>query len=71
MDEEASVWYEIVVAGRPGWILDEATIGLEIAEGAGGRVRLTGPLADQAALIGILTRLQALRFEVLEVHQLL
>ena len=67
--ESARIRYEITVAGRPGWVLEGAAAGWEIAERGSGRIRLTGTIADQAALVGLLARLQDLRFEVLEVHQ--
>ena len=67
--ENSPAQYEIIVAGQPGRVLDEAVTGFEVAVGATGRLRLTGPIVDQAALIGILSRLRDLRYEVLEVHQ--
>lgn len=70
MGEDSPALYEIIVEGQPGWVLDEAVAGFEVSVGATGRLRLTGPIVDQAALIGILSRLQDLRYEVLEVHQL-
>lgn len=69
MGEDSPALYEIIVEGQPGWVLDEAVTGFEVAVGAAGRLRLTGPIVDQAALIGTLSRLRDLRYEVVAVHQ--
>jgi hypothetical protein len=69
MDEmTSSVWYEIRVRGRLGGVLLEAFPGL-YAQAQGPETVLTGPLADQAALYGLLAQLEALGLELLEVRR--
>ena len=44
--------------------------GFEITEVRGRRVHLVGTIVDQAALPGVLLRLQDLHLDVLDVHRL-
>jgi hypothetical protein len=69
MDETTgSVCYEIRVRGLLGDMLRGAFPGLR-AQAHGTETVLTGPLADQAALYGLLAQLEALGLELLEVHR--
>ena len=69
MDEMTRpVWYEIRVRGRMGGMLLVAFPDLS-AQADGTETVLTGPLADQAALYGVLAQLEALGLELLELHR--
>ena len=69
MDETTQpVCYEIRVRGVLGDLLLEAFPDLR-AQAHGAETVLTGPLADQAALYGLLAQLEALGLELLEVHR--
>jgi hypothetical protein len=69
MDEcSRQVWYEIRVRGLMGRTLLTAFSGLR-AEAQGGETVLAGPLPDQAALFGVLSRIEALGLELLEVRR--
>ena len=69
MDElTTSVCYEIRVRGRLSGMLLGAFPGLR-AQAHGAETVLTGPLADQAALYGLLAQLEALGLELLEVRR--
>ena len=69
MDETSnSVCYEIRIRGRLGGILLGAFPDLR-AEANGTETVLTGPLADQAALYGLLAQIEALGLELLEVRR--
>jgi monoterpene epsilon-lactone hydrolase len=69
MDESAtSVLYEIRVRGLLGETLLSAFPGLR-ARALGTETVLTGPLRDQAALFGVLGRIEALGLELLEVRR--
>ncbi len=69
MDETTrSVWYEIRVRGLLGGMLLGAFPGLR-AQSHGTETVLTGPLADQAALYGVLAQIEALGLELLEVRR--
>ena len=69
MDEMTRpVWYEIRVRGRLGGMLLDAFPGLR-AQPDGTETVLTGPLADQAALYGVLAQLEALGLELLELRR--
>jgi hypothetical protein len=69
MDEPTtSVCYEIRVRGLLGGALLGAFPGLR-ARAHGTETVLTGPLADQAALYGVLGQIEALGLELLEVRR--
>ena len=69
MDEPTrSVCYEIRVRGLLGGALLGAFSGLH-ARAQGTETVLTGPLADQAALYGVLAQLEALGLELLELRR--
>ena len=69
MDEMARpVWYEIRVRGRLGGMLLDAFPDLR-AQADGTETVLAGPLADQAALYGVLAQLEALGLELLGLHR--
>jgi hypothetical protein len=63
-----SVCYEIRVRGLLGAMLLGAFPGLQ-AQAHGTETVLTGPLADQAALYGLLAQIEALGLELLEVRR--
>jgi len=70
MDEPTnSVCYEIRVRGLLGGMLLGAFPGLR-AQAHGTETVLTGPLADQAALYGLLSQIEALGLELLEVRRI-
>ena len=69
MDEATrSVCYEIRVRGQLGGMLLGAFPDLH-AQAHGTETVLTGPLADQAALYGLLAQIEALGLELLEVRR--
>jgi hypothetical protein len=69
MDEATrSVCYEIRIRGVLGSMLLGAFPDLR-AQTHGTETVLTGPLADQAALYGLLAQLEALGLELLEVRR--
>ena len=61
--------YRIRVRGLLGETMRSAFPALQ-ARASGGDTVLTGPLADQAALHGVLTEIEALGLELLEVRRL-
>jgi hypothetical protein len=67
-DPTNSVCYEIRVRGLLGGMLLGAFPGLR-AQAHGTETVLTGPLADQAALYGLLAQIEALGLELLEVRR--
>jgi hypothetical protein len=70
MDEPtASVCYEIRVRGLLGQTLLGAFPGLR-ARADGAETVLTGALSDQAALYGVLSHMEALGLELLEVRRM-
>jgi hypothetical protein len=69
MDEATrSVCYEIRVRGLLGGMLLGAFPDLR-AQAHGTETVLTGPLADQAALYGLLAQMEALGLELIEVRR--
>lgn len=62
--------YEITVLGNldPKW--SDWFDGFSISPGPGGECRLTGPIPDQAALYGILTKISDLGLPLLSVQRL-
>lgn len=62
--------YRIRVRGRLGQTILSAFPALR-ARAEGGDTVLTGALADQAALYGVLAEVEALGLELIEVHRLL
>ena len=63
-----SVSYQIRVRGRLGQMMRRAFPALH-AETRGQDTLLTGALADQAALFGVLTQIEALGLELVEVRR--
>jgi hypothetical protein len=63
------VTYQILVRGRLGRTMRAAFPGLRAAA-QGDETLLTGDLPDQAALHGVLARIEALGLELLEVRRL-
>ena len=61
--------YQIRVAGRLGQIICSAFAAFQ-ARAEGGETVLTGVLADQAALYGVLAEAEALGLELIEVRRL-
>jgi hypothetical protein len=61
--------YEIWIRGRLGQILCSAFPALQ-AQARSGDTVLTGVLADQAALYGVLAEIEALGLELIEVRRL-
>ena len=64
-------WYEIRVEGQlpSGW--SNWFEGLDIQSGPGGESILIGPLADQAALHGVLAKIRDLNLKLLAVNRCL
>ena len=62
--------YRILIRGRLGETIRFAFPALQ-AEASGGDTVLTGPLADRAALHGVVEQIEALGLELLEVRRLL
>jgi hypothetical protein len=63
-----AVNYQIRIRGRLGRTVRSAFPALS-AQAHGEETVLTGPLADQAALYGVLARIEALGLELLEVRR--
>ena len=61
--------YEITVAGTVGPVVGGAFEDCEVVPASHGRSRLVGDLVDQAALNGVLGRLQDLRVVILELRR--
>ena len=61
--------YRILVRGHLGETVRSAFPDLR-AEARGGDTMLTGPLADRAALYGVLAEIEALGLDLLEVRRL-
>ncbi len=60
--------YEITVRGRIGDTVAGAFDGLTPTP-AGANTVLRGPIADQAALYGVLERIESLGLELIDVHR--
>jgi hypothetical protein len=67
-DGTRPVWYEIRIRGLLGGTLVEAFPDLRL-RADGTETVLAGPLADQAALYGVLAQMEALGLELLEVRR--
>jgi hypothetical protein len=67
-ETEPSAHYEITVRGilDPRW--SAWFDGLQLTSDAAGRTTISGPVADQAALHGLLTRIRDLGLTLLEVR---
>ncbi|UPK75676.1 hypothetical protein MU582_03265 [Nocardioidaceae bacterium SCSIO 66511] len=61
--------YEIVALGAAGPIVRAAFEDFEIEDLADGRIRLVGEVVDDAALHGVLHRLQDLRLTIVELRR--
>lgn len=61
--------YEITVDSAVGPLVLGALEGFELVQVAGGRSHLVGEVVDQAALHGMLNRLQDLHLEIVELHR--
>lgn len=61
--------YEITVDSAVGPLVLEALDGFEVVDVVEGRSRLAGEVVDQAALHGMLNRLQDLHLEIIELHR--
>lgn len=66
-----AVMYQICVKGLLGPEWADWFGGLSVAPGADGNTRLTGPMADQAALFGVLKKLRDLGLPLLAVAPVL
>ena len=62
-------WFRIRVRGRLGETIRSAFPALQ-AQASGGDTVLTGPLADRAALHGVLAKIEALGLELLELRRI-
>ncbi|UYM03547.1 hypothetical protein [Solicola gregarius] len=62
--------YEIVVTGTASPLVRAAFEEFDVDELEGGRIRLVGVVADEAALHGVLHRMQDLRLAILELRRL-
>ena len=62
-------WYEIRIRGRLGETIRSAFPGLRV-RGDGDDTLLTGMLADQAALYGVLAEAESLGLELIEVRRI-
>ena len=62
-------WYEIRVQGRLDQRWSEWFEGLTITYDSEDNTRLCGPLTDEAALHGVLIKVQDLALPLLEVHR--
>ena len=66
---DGSCFYEIRVAGILAERWSDWFEGLEVHPGADGETLLSGPLADQAALFGVLAKIQALNLTLIAVNR--
>ena len=63
-------YYEIHIKGHVSGDWSDWFDGLSVTNLEGGAARISGPLRDQAALYGVLTRLHALNLALLSVHRI-
>ena len=68
MNETQPVHYEITVQGVLGPRWSDWFDGLQLTSDADGRTTIAGPVADQAALHGLLARIRDLGLPLLEVR---
>jgi hypothetical protein len=68
-ETQPPVYYEITVEGilDPRW--SAWFDGMQLANDAAGRTTIAGPVADQAALHGLLTKVRDLGLPLLAVHR--
>lgn len=64
----AMAWYVIVASGTCSPMVKAAFSGFDIEPVGGGRIRMVGAVADEAALHGVLHRLQDLGLSIVDVH---
>ena len=69
MSETQPVHYEITVQGVLGPRWSDWFDGLQLTSDADGRTTIAGPVADQAALHGLLTRIRDLGLTLLTVRR--
>ena len=69
MSETQPVHYEITVQGVLGPRWSDWFDGLQLTSDADGRTTITGPVADQAALHGLLTKIRDLGLPLLTVRR--
>jgi len=67
---DSSHVYEIRVEGHLADRWSDWFDGLEIRNDPNGETTLTGPLTDQSALFGVLTRIHALNLPLISVNRL-
>ncbi|MFI7065809.1 hypothetical protein ACIBL3_32755 [Kribbella sp. NPDC050124] len=65
-----STWYEIRLHGRLDSRWSDWFDGLTLTAGADGSTTLRGPVADQAALYGVLQRLRDLGLPLISIAQI-
>jgi hypothetical protein len=69
VSETQQVHYEITVQGVLGSRWSDWFDGLQLTSDADGRTTITGPVADQAALHGLLTKIRDLGLPLLTVRR--
>lgn len=62
--------YALVLAGTSSPMVRAAFPGMTIDAIGGGRIKIAGEIPDQAALHGVLHRLQGLGLAIIDVHRL-
>lgn len=65
----AREWYEIRIEGQLPAEWSEWFEGMEIRSGPGGESVLSGPVADQAALHGVLAKIRNLNLKLIAVNR--
>lgn len=66
---DAATWYEIEVGGGLDAVWSSWFDGLQITQLAGGVTRLAGPIRDEAALHGLLTKIRDLGLKLVSVRR--